>query len=218
MSLSERLVEVIREHDLLQHPFYQAWTAGELDLDSLRMYAAQYYRQVEAFPRFVSSVHSRCPDLAARKVLLENLVDEELHGTDHPTLWLQFAQGLGVEAAAVAASKPLPETRATVEVLYGLTGGDWTRGLCALYAYEQQVPQVSASKIDGLKRHYGIDDPQTLAFFTAHQEYDVAHSQAVGRIIDRHVDADAAEEATRRAGRALWTFLDGVAREADIHC
>jgi pyrroloquinoline-quinone synthase len=218
MPLSERLVDVIREHDLLQHPFYEAWTAGELDLDSLRMYAAQYYRQVEAFPRFVSSVHSRCPDLSSRKVLLENLLDEELHGTDHPTLWLQFAEGLGVDAATVAASAPLPETRRAVDVLYSLTGSDWTRGLCALYAYEQQVPEISATKVEGLKKHYGIEDPRTLAFFTAHQQYDVEHARAVGRIIDRHVDPDAAEEATRRAGRALWTFLDGVAREADIHC
>ena len=107
MKLSMRCREIIAEHHLLKHPFYQAWSEGRLSLDALRQYAVQYYAQVEAFPRFVSSVHSRCPDIRARKVLLENLVDEELHGTDHPQLWLQFASGLGETPESVRAGKRL---------------------------------------------------------------------------------------------------------------
>src|SRR5688500_3063626 len=94
-KLSERLLEVVAERHLLKHPFYQAWTEGRLSRDILRRYAGQYFAQVSAFPRFVSSVHSRCPEIDARKVLVENLVDEEIHGTDHPELWMQFAEGLG---------------------------------------------------------------------------------------------------------------------------
>jgi pyrroloquinoline-quinone synthase len=218
MTLSERLVGLIRERDLLKHPFYQAWTKGTLSLDVLRMYAAQYYRHVEAFPRFVSSVHSRCPNINARKVLLENLVDEELHGTDHPTLWLEFARGLGLEEADVKSATPLPETRDSVNAFYELTGGDWRGGLCALHAYEQQVPEVSTSKIEGLKAHYGVDEPRALSFFTTHQQYDVQHSRAVAALIDQHADPEASEVATRQAAGALWTFLDGVAREAGIAC
>src|SRR5436309_2064049 len=110
MKLSERLKAVIDERHLLKHPFYQAWSEGRLSQETLRRYAAQYYAQVEAFPRFVSSVHSRCPEIAARKVLLENLVDEEIHGTDHPALWMQFAEGLGASRAEVEGAKRLPQT------------------------------------------------------------------------------------------------------------
>ncbi|MHB8874858.1 MAG: CADD family putative folate metabolism protein [Myxococcaceae bacterium] len=216
MKLSERLTEIIAQRHLLNHPFYQAWTEGKLERGVLKRYAGQYYAQVGAFPRFVSAVHSRCPEIDARKVLVENLADEELHGTDHPELWMQFAEGLGADRQSVRDEVPLPETGAMVEKYYELTRGDWTEGLCALFAYESQVPAVSASKIDGLKRHYGIDDPRALAFFEAHRVYDVEHSAKLAGLIDRHAEPARAEAATREAADALWGFLDGMCREAGL--
>jgi pyrroloquinoline-quinone synthase len=217
-KLSERLTAVISERNLLNHPFYQAWTEGRLNRDILKRYAGQYFAQVDAFPRFVSSVHSRCPDIAARKVLTENLADEEIHGVDHPELWLRFAEGLGADRAAVQDEAQLPETRAMVEKFFELTGRDWTQGLCALFAYESQVPAVSTSKIEGLKKFYGVEDARTLSFFKAHQTYDVEHSKKVAELIDLHADPEKAVAATREAAEALWGFLDGISREAGISC
>lgn len=218
MQLSVRLQSIVQSRSLLSHPFYRAWSEGRLSKDVLRRYAGQYFAQVSAFPRFVSSVHSRCPDIEARKVLLENLVDEELHGADHPELWMRFAEGMGATREEVKAQAELPETKAMVEKFFELTGRDWTQGLCALYAYEAQVPAVSASKIDGLKRFYGVGDARTLEFFNAHLEYDVEHSKAVANLVDRFADPATAEAATREAADALWLFLDGMAREAGITC
>lgn len=218
MKLSERLNEIIASKSLLNHPFYQAWTEGKLSQDVLRRYAGQYWAQVSSFPRFVSSVHSRCPEISARKVLLENLVDEELHGTDHPELWMRFAEGLGATRAEVESQQPLPETTAMVDGYFELAASDWTDGLCALYAYESQVPAVSKSKIDGLEKFYGINDARSLAFFQVHQQYDVDHARKVGELIDLHADPVRAEAATQKAADALWGFLDGIAREAGISC
>lgn len=218
MKLSERLNQIIASKSLLNHPFYQAWTEGKLSQDVLRRYAGQYWAQVSSFPRFVSSVHSRCPEIDARKVLLENLVDEELHGTDHPELWMRFAEGLGATRAEVKQQAPLPETTAMVDGYFELAASDWTDGLCALYAYESQVPGVSKSKIDGLKKFYGISDARSLAFFEVHQQYDVEHARKVGALIDQHADPVRAEAATQKAADALWGFLDGIAREAGISC
>jgi len=218
MTLADDIRSILASKSLLKHPFYEAWTKGELSLDTLRMYAAQYYRQVEAFPRWVSSVHSRCPEISARKVLLGNLVDEELHGADHPELWMQFARGLGLKDAAVLSAPPLPETQAAVDALYALTASHWTRGLSALFAYEAQVPEVSQSKMDGLRQHYGIADDGTLAFFQAHLAYDVAHANAAGELMERYADRATAKTAAAEAADALWGFLDGVAREAGVRC
>ena len=77
MSFSAQLKETIREFHLLSHPFYQAWTAGKLTQEQLQEYAVQYKPFVEAFPRFVSALHSNCEDAAAREEILENLMDEE---------------------------------------------------------------------------------------------------------------------------------------------
>lgn len=218
MKLSERLQEIIAQKHLLTHPFYRAWSEGRLSKEILRDYAGQYWAQVKEFPRFVSAVHSRCPEIEARKVLAENLADEEIHGTDHPELWMRFAEGLGASREAVKAEAPLPETARMVETFFQLTARDWTQGLCALYAYESQVPEVSASKIDGLKKFYGVTDARTLEFFSTHLEYDVEHARTVASLIDRHADPATAPQAAREAADALWSFLDGMCRKAGIAC
>jgi len=218
MQLISRLNDILAELHLLKHMFYQAWSNGELTTEMLQNYASQYYNQVKSFPRFISRVHTACPEIAARKVLLENLVDEELHGTDHPELWMQFAVGMGTNRERVSNDSPLPETQFMVDKFYELAERDWRDGLCALYAYEYQVPEVSASKIDGLKKFYGITDEKTLEFFKAHQVYDVGHSQQVANLIERYVEPEQAEKATREAALALWGFLDGMCRVSGIQC
>jgi pyrroloquinoline-quinone synthase len=218
MKLSKRLEAVIAERSLLKHAFYQAWSQGKLSQEILRDYAGQYFAQVKEFPRFVSAVHSRCPEIEARKLLTENLADEEIHGKDHPELWMQFAEGLGATREGVRSETPLPETAQSVEKFFELTSREWTQGLCALFAYESQVPEVARTKIEGLKAFYGISDDRTLEFFTAHMKYDVRHSEAVAALIDRHCEPESAERATREAADALWSFLDGMCRRAGIAC
>ncbi|MBV9576027.1 MAG: CADD family putative folate metabolism protein [Gammaproteobacteria bacterium] len=218
MQLIDKLNLIISEHHLLNHRFYQAWSNGELSREILQKYAAQYYDQPKSFPLFISRVHTNCPEIEARKVLLHNLVDEEIHGTDHPALWMQFAEGMGVSREIVLNEIPLPETKAMIAKFYELAERDWKEGLCALYAYECQVPEISASKIAGLKKFYGIQDDKTLEFFTAHQAYDVEHAQQVAKLIERYVEPKQAEQATREAALALWGFLDGMCRVGGISC
>lgn len=218
MQIVSRLNDILAERHLLKHMWYQAWSKGELTMDQLQDYSAQYYNQVQSFPRFISRVHTACPEIEARKVLLENLVDEEIHGTDHPALWMQFANGMGASRERVLNDMPLPETEFMVNKFYELAERDWRDGLCALYAYEYQVPEVSKSKIDGLKDFYGITDEKTLEFFAAHQIYDVGHSEQVAKLIERYVEPERAEKATREAADALWGFLDGMCRAHGIQC
>jgi pyrroloquinoline-quinone synthase len=113
---------------------------------------------------------------------------------------------------------PLPETQKMVADYWQLVGGEWTLGLCALYAYESQVPAVSTSKIEGLEKFYGVTEAKTLAFFKVHEHYDVEHSKKVADLVNRFAEPAAAEAATQKAADALWGFLDGVAREAGIAC
>src|SRR5690349_19490364 len=99
MIITSSLIDSkVAERAMLKHPFYQAWTEGRLPLDTLRDYARQYFHHVEAFPRAVSAVHSACPDREGRRMLAENLAEEEgieAGKQDHASLWLKFACGLG---------------------------------------------------------------------------------------------------------------------------
>jgi pyrroloquinoline-quinone synthase len=102
-----------------------------------------------------------------------------------------------------------------METYWGLaTDGSPAAGIAALYAYEAQVPEVAAEKINGLRDRYGIDDARTLAFFTVHATLDLEHSgaerDAIRRTTETEPASDAALAATSRALDAWWGFLDAV--------
>ena len=90
----EHMDSRIAEYDLLCHPFYKAWAAGELTREDLLEYGREYYRHVEAFPSYLSEFASRVSDPRMRRAVLANR-NEEL-GTDgstaHAELWLDFTQ------------------------------------------------------------------------------------------------------------------------------
>jgi pyrroloquinoline-quinone synthase len=206
---------MVEERSLLKHPFYQTWSAGGLSLERLRNYAAQYYRHVEAFPRYLSALHSRCEDLPTRQALLDNLIDEERGADNHPELWLRFTEGLGASRQSVLAAVPSDSTRALIETFDLLARqGSIGAGLAGLYVYEAQIPAVAAAKVEGLRRFYAISDERSLGFFTLHQKTDVFHAQTTAHLLERHAtdpeQQRSAREGADRALRALWTMLDGV--------
>jgi pyrroloquinoline-quinone synthase len=203
------------EMSLLNHPFYQDWTAGRLPLQRLRNYAVHYYQHVAAFPRYLTGIHARCEDLLTRQALLENLIDEERGGENHPELWLRFAEALGVTRKTVLASEPLAAARALVDTFIDLTQHQpLAAGLAALYVYESQIPAVTGAKIDGLRRFYGITSEDGLQFFRVHQEADPHHARTVCRMVEHHAqraeDRRLALGAGRLALAAVWSMLDEV--------
>lgn len=221
--LLDRLEAQIARKHVLDHPFYRAWTQGTLSREALQDYAAQYYHHVAAFPTYLSAVHSRTPDPAARRVLLQNLMDEEAGTPNHPELWLQFAAGMGVSRETVLNTPARPETAALVETFRALCGsGSFTEGVAALYAYESQIPEVAQSKIDGLRQRYGVENPDTLAYFAVHVEADAVHRAEERALLSRHIatdaEADAALAAAERALDAVWNLLSGLCHRHNIAC
>src|SRR4249919_1785601 len=205
----------VAERAMLKHPFYQAWTEGRLPLDTLRAYSRQYFHHVEAFPRAVSAVHSACPDREGRRMLAENLAEEEgieAGKQDHASLWLMFACGLGESEDAVRGKQLNPETAALIDTCRRLSRQSYAAGLGALYAYESQFPGVASAKIEGLIDRYGIKDEETLRFFRVHESADVEHSSVCRALLDRLPEGERAEAvaAGEELAGALWSFLSGV--------
>lgn len=219
MSIADETLNVIdaaiAERSLLKHPFYQAWQAGTLSREALIDYTQQYYHHVAAFPMYLSGLHSHTEDTTTRKMLLENLIDEERGEDNHPELWLRFAAGIGSSREAVLVSEPRKETQATVNTFRRLTAsGSVGEGLAALYAYESQIPMVSQTKAQGLKQWYGVSDKETVAYFDVHAEADVVHASSerteLARYIESEVDANRAVSAAREAADAAWKLLSDV--------
>jgi pyrroloquinoline-quinone synthase len=205
----------IAKYDLLNHPFYQAWTAGELTKHDLKFYAEQYFHQVSNFPTYLTSLHSRLPEGAMRRDVLANAYEEECETPAHSQLWLRFVEGMGGSSHDQKA--PIPEVNDLVKTFRILAKeAPVAAAFGALFAYESQVPRIAAEKLNGLKQHYGADD-RTCGYFALHTEADVHHSNVWRKIITALVEqndhyADEVLAGVSQAARALWTALDGIER------
>ena len=212
----------IAEKHLLKHPFYLAWTRGELSKTALVDYARQYYHHVAAFPTYLSAVHANCDDQPTRKQLLNNLIDEEAGWPNHPELWTKFARSLGVEDAEMATIAKQPETKNLIDTFRWVCGQRPTAGgLGCLYAYESQIPAICESKIDGLKKYYGFTNPEHYQYFTVHIEADREHSAVEREMLGRYIDNgnfESVRDSVNRVLDALWEMLSGVCRRHAIAC
>ncbi len=215
-----RLDALIHSRSILLHSFYVAWNAGELTHEQLETYAKVYYPHVVSFPKHLKTAASGADDPTVQKELEQNLGDEISRPKPHNELWLDFAEGLGLDRNAVATATAHPAARNIVDTFTRLTGDNTVSALAALYAYESQQPEVSRRKADGLRRYYGIDESATLAYFEVHAETDIRHRNGEREALSRCVSAGAPDDlildSANEALTAYWELLDGVCDESGI--
>src|SRR6516164_11107175 len=211
-ELLEKIDTAIAEKSLLKHPFYQDWQMGKLSRESLQLYAAQYYRHVEAFPKHLRVLAARTEG-PIRDVILDNLAEEENPSQPHPKLWRDFAASLGVNEEDITCCPALPGTQAVVETFREIVGDRTVaEAVAALYAYEAQVPEIAATKIEGLKKFYGLNSKEGLAYFEVHEEADKAHREAWRNWLLEHAEGSEEEilATTKEALDSLWGLLTAV--------
>jgi len=217
----EQLDARIAKYDLLCHPFYKAWAAGELTRDDLRAYAQDYYHHVEVFPSYLAAFAVRLEEGQLRRAVLANMCDEKgVEGPSsegavaHSELWLDFAESMG-STRNLNSHAPVPEIRQLTGHFQRVASeGSPEEALAAFYAYESQVPRVAQEKERGLREMYGADD-KSCGYFTLHATADVYHSRVWRNQLEKRVTAnpetaEAALGAAENAAKILWRALDGI--------
>jgi pyrroloquinoline-quinone synthase len=193
-------VEAARErHNVLEHPFYQRWSAGELTLDELADYAGQYRHAVVALA-----------DASRRAARL----DPELEGhaaeeVSHVALWDDFTRTIGGATDA----EPNAETAACASAWAGHDERSLAATLAALYAIESGQPAVAETKRAGLLEHYGIEDGPATAYFSLHATLDHEHAAQERALLAELLDGEDEDALVAEAEavlRANWELLDGV--------
>jgi pyrroloquinoline-quinone synthase len=199
-SIWERIEEARERWNVLEHPFYQRWSAGELSEDELARYSGQYRHAVEAVAEISATIAEKAPDRA-------DLRSHAAEEAAHVELWDGFVRAAGGDVAAA----PTPETRECIDA--------WTadRGLVAnltrLYAIESGQPAISRTKREGLVERYGYSDGAGTAYFRVHETRDVEHAAEARELVEELAspdDADALVAEAEAAFKANWRLLDGV--------
>jgi len=215
---SKELNAKLDQYHLLNHPFYKSWNEGKLTREIIKDYAEQYYQHVKAFPRYISATHSICEDIEKRKILLENLQDEENPNADHPKLWKNFAIAMGADADKIEEVKREWFTNDMIENFFHQARKSYAEGLASLYTYERQIPEIAETKIRGLKNFYGVTSKEGLEFFEAHKAADVIHRKECEKLLDALTEEEKvkAEKASMLTARYLWNFLSGMSTKHKI--
>jgi len=215
---SKQLNKKLDEYHLLRHPFYKSWNEGKLTRQIIKDYAEQYYQHVKAFPRYISAAHSLCEDIEKRKILLENLRDEENKDGAHPKLWMHFAFAIWSSKKDIVSVKEEKFTRELVENFFKNGRASYAEGLASLYTYERQIPEIAETKIRGLKNHDGVTSKEGLEFFEVHKAADVYHREACEKLLDSlsKDEQEKAEKSALSTAKYLWNFLTGMAVKHNI--
>jgi pyrroloquinoline-quinone synthase len=210
MDVLARLDQARAANNILEHPFYRRWSAGELGATELSCYAGEYRHAVIALAEACA--------LAAEKATPAHAPLLRAHAAEeaaHVAMWDEFARATG--ARPEGAAPALAETEACVRAW--TQGEDLLEHLAVLYAIEASQPEVARTKLDGLTAHYGYsNEGPAVAYFTTHEQRDLGHARQGRELIEGLMAAEQAprektDSMVRRAEDALrgnQLLLDGV--------
>lgn len=190
MTTQQQLDATLKEWDLLKHPFYQAWSAGELPLDALKVYAAEYGAFINLLEKGWETLND-----------LETAEEEK----EHAVIWEEFALALGTKIG----SPKITQTAALVNTANELFASP-AKALGAMYAFEAQQPATAQSKLDGLKTHYKLP-AEVEPYFEVHAR-NWHESEKILASVEKlsSEEQKQAVEACEKMAIALWDTLTGI--------
>src|SRR3712207_1526704 len=191
----QRIDLEIEKHSLLKHSFYRMWSEGTLTIDHLQGYSKEYFQLVKIVPKFVENIAELTHD--SNNIINANAREEG----EHVDLWIRFANALGISRSDIINYSGSEKTSGAVDKLMGLSSLTFEEAVAAMYAYEMELPKISRSKIDGLKKFYGMDSEDATKYFEIHEEADVRHAQVWRDILESRSE----ERRVGKECRSRWS-------------
>jgi pyrroloquinoline-quinone synthase len=197
MTTKQRLDSILEKWDLLKHPFYQAWSAGTLPVEALKVYASEY-------GAFINSLSDGWNTLGDA----ETAHEEE----EHAELWEQFATALETKIS----TPEISQTTDLVNTAKELFNAPATT-LGAMYAFEAQQPATAKSKLDGLKEHYSLP-VEAEPYFEVHSA-NWHESEKILSAVEQLSGEEQAQvkQACENMAKALWNALTGIHEETCLN-
>ena len=207
-ELIVRIDNEVENRSLLKHPFYKMWSNGELNLNQLRGYSLEYFQLVKLVPEMVNNIKLKLQNQKLKSIVEESHKEE----LSHIEPWVRFATSLGVQKQELLNYVCDENTRTAVSSLLELTNDSIDPSVCAMYAYEMDLPNISRSKIEGLHKFYNISDAASTNYFEIHEEADIRHAEIWRNMIKSIPDRkhDLSFRAAQKSLDAQNLLLDSI--------
>jgi pyrroloquinoline-quinone synthase len=192
MTTIQIMRAAIAELDLLQHPFYRAWSAGTLPQSALATYAREYGCFIAVLDRGWQALGEQESAQVER---------------DHVALWNDFARALDTK---VTQTPSCSAVRALVDEAQASFASP-ASAAGALYAFELQQPATAKSKLEGLDTHYASLPDGVRPYFSAHAGESGEDVMLENKIASMSAaDQHEAVAACARMSKALWNALSDI--------
>lgn len=178
------------KHRLLDHPFYQAWTKGEVTKEQLAKYHASYNEFIEEMPKYWQKI---IDGFGENGTFAAKVVQDE---TEHIELWQKW-------------NSKLPKTDefpTMADLNSELNEMSTSELLGAIAAFEMQQPEVAKTKKEGLLEHYGYEASE-LTYFDDHMEEE-AHIAFGKSLANRFADKREYEKGFTKGAKLFYDALD----------
>ena len=201
----------------------------------------EYAVYVRDFPVFLARIHGKNPPLEVRRMLAENIYEEDTGklslGTSHPELFMKMMKGLGFAQREFEQIQLLPATRRYRAWLDRISNSsDWVLGAAVLTIFvegsvndreELLYPVRSKTrrhihekiKYHPLVRYQGVS-PQAMDLIRAHQMVEAGHRHDAYAMVVNHAKETSQQEAVLKVmekSLQLWLrYRDGVARACGL--
>jgi pyrroloquinoline-quinone synthase len=228
--------------DRKHHWAWPAFSEGTGTIEQMKQHFQQEYAvYVRDFPVLLARVYCRNPPPAVRRMLAENIYEEDTGGMSlgksHPELFLQMMAGLGFHATLFEDIRLIPAARRYRAWLDRASNHpDWVIGAAVMTVFvegsikdrkELSDPSKpkSAEEIESivqqhpLVRHYGLR-PDAMDLIRSHQMVEAGHRHDAYHMVVTHATTRTQQETILRhlkRSLTLWTvYRDGVARACGI--
>lgn len=209
-----QLLAAARTHDITRNPFVQGVVAGRYPKTALCIYAQELVGLAAGFPALLATLLARCDHAEARRVILENLLEEEgavsfsaaeglvlAPERRHTALGERFVQALGADATGL---KPAPSQW----LLQELEQGRWLGPLAYVsVGVEANIPSTFRLLFAACRKHYGFQ-VEELEFLSEHFDADERHGINAATVIAAAATTTSAQQqaltGAQRGGAAWW--------------
>lgn len=165
--LSSAIESLVSSKSLLKHPFYQAWSKGELTLKDLQGYAKEYYYAAKSVPVVMETIRKNAP-YTLTQIQRETFAKNAREEVEHIELWERFASALGIMQDELNTYEPTQTVKDAVTLIVEQAELGFEEGVAAMYAFECELPAISESKISGLQKFYNLSSCDAHAYFNEH--------------------------------------------------